>query len=110
MADVQPNSVRLTLEGSVTVRNIDGLHANLVAALTQPGGVLVDCTALEETDLSLIQLLLAARRTAQQSGRSFVLAGAGGGTLHAALLQGGFMAAGDADPFWGGIVPAVAAA
>ncbi|MDR3538493.1 MAG: STAS domain-containing protein [Acetobacteraceae bacterium] len=110
MADAQPNPVRLALEGSVTVRNIDGLHANLVAALMQPGGVVVACAALEETDLSLVQLLLSARRTAQQSGRSFALAGAGEGALHAALMQGGFLGNGDADPFWGRTEAAATAA
>ncbi len=95
------NPVRLTLERSVTVRNIDGLHANLLAMLSQQCPVVIDCSALEETDLSLIQLLVAARRSAQQSGRSLALAGPAMGALQVALRQGGFLSGADGDAFWG---------
>lgn len=104
MADAQPNSARLVLERSVTVRNIDGLHANLLAVLAQQNGVIVDCAALEETDASLIQLLLAARRTARESGKDLSLAAPATGALHATLCQGGFLAgaAADSDGLWFG--------
>lgn len=101
MAIAQPDTVRLTLERSVTVRNIDGLHANLLAALSQQVGIVVDCDALQETDLSLVQLLLAAMRSARQAGRSFSLAGPASGALQVALQQGGFVV--DHDPFWQGL-------
>ena len=86
----------------LTVRTIAGIRPVLLQALRDQPAVRLDCSAAESVDLSFIQLLLAARRSAQQSGRSFSLAAPAAGALRAALEQGGFLPVGGADPFWSG--------
>ncbi len=108
MTDPQPGDARIRLDGALTVRGVDSVHAKLAAALEQHAVVVVDCSAATEIDLSLIQLLLAARRTAQHADKTLRLAGADNTALRTALLRGGFVPAEpdcdpDADP--GGVGP-----
>ncbi len=90
MTHPQPSLARIDLDGALTVRCVESLHAKLVTALQQHAMVIVDCSAATEVDLSLIQLLLAARRAAQRAGKTLRLAGADNAALHTALLRGGF--------------------
>lgn len=64
----------------------------------------IDAAAVTEADLSLVQLLLAARKAAQQSGKTLVLARPVSGALRDVLLRGGFLAPGaprkEEDAFW----------
>ena len=90
----------LSLKGPQTVRCIDAVHAGLVAALRRHPVVTVDCAAVTDVDLSLIQLLLAARASATLVGKAVRLAGPARGALHAALLAGGFLPDTSEAAFW----------
>jgi len=96
----------IVLEGPATIRNVEELHAILAAALDYSGSVTVDCAGITDADLSLIQLLLAARKSARRSGQTLVLSAPADGALREALLQGGFMpvdddeAGSDEQAFW----------
>jgi ABC-type transporter Mla MlaB component len=104
MTDPNSGVARISLDGALTVRGVENVHADLAAALQQHAMVIVDCSAATEIDLSLIQLLLAARRTAQRAAKTLLLAGADNAALRTALLRGGFVpAAPDCDP--GGVGP-----
>ena len=102
MPDIQSDAATLPLDGSLTVRTIGAVHAALVEALARNDAVQVDCTGAASVDLSLIQLLLAARRSADEAGKHLTLAAPAGGVLLAALERGGFLRSAEPDPFWSG--------
>ena len=74
MPETNPEPARVQLDGALTVRTIASARAKLLAALADHPAVLVDCGAAESVDLTLIQLLLAARLSARQAGKPFSLA------------------------------------
>ena len=98
MTDTEPNAACLLLDGPLTVRTIAAVRSRLMEFLASPGPIRVDATAADSIDLSFIQLLLAARHSAQAAGRQFQLASPASGALRIALDQGGFAPG----PFWRG--------
>jgi hypothetical protein len=86
---------RLLLTGDITLQSVDSIHARLLEMAGQPV-VEIDCDGVTEVDLSLIQLIQAARVSAQRSGRTVVLARPATGALQQALHRGGFVG-GDTD-------------
>jgi anti-anti-sigma regulatory factor len=98
-AVLEPHIV--TLAGAQTIREAVPTHAALLEALRQPADVLLNCTDVTDIDLSFIQIILAARRTAGESGRRLGLTQPPGGALADALKRGGFL--NESDPaLWGG--------
>jgi anti-anti-sigma regulatory factor len=96
----------LRFDGSLTLPRAETIRSILAAALDEGAPIAIDCDGATEVDVSFIQLLLAARRSAAHRGASFALAAPAAGTLRAALERGGFLiaaskdAASDSD-FWG---------
>jgi hypothetical protein len=95
---------RIDLAGAQTVRTIHDAHRQLDDALAGHAAVEIALDAVTELDLGLIQLLVAARRSADRAGKSFTLASPATGALRLALDRAGFLA-GAADPaagrtFW----------
>jgi ABC-type transporter Mla MlaB component len=105
---VKPKKVkhgRVVLDGALTLRTIDGTHAALRQALSKHASIEIDCAAASDIDLGVIQLLLAARKSAAASGKSLTLSAPADGALRAALVRGGFLpdspdSLATADPFW----------
>ena len=95
----------LAFSGAATVRTVETLRSALLAAMREHAAVELDCSGIDEVDVSFIQLLLAARRSAASRGQALALAHPASGALHDALTRGGFLvaldgaASGDAD-FW----------
>lgn len=89
------------LGGVQTVRTIGVAHDRLKAAIAGHPAVRIGLAGLEEFDLSLVQLVLAARRGARAAGKSLTLAGPVRGPLHATLDRAGFLARDTADPLGG---------
>ena len=89
---------RLVLEAVQTLRTIEATTAAVRDLLAQHPHVEIVCGAVGEADLTLVQLLLSARRTAEQSGKRVTLAAPASGALLDALRRGGLAEA--ADPFW----------
>jgi ABC-type transporter Mla MlaB component len=81
------------LEGSLTLPRVQAAHAALATALKQASAVEVDCANATDVDVSFIQLLLAARRSSIDQGKSFALAAPAAGALLNALERGGFLSA-----------------
>jgi ABC-type transporter Mla MlaB component len=105
VAAPQAGNVAIVLDGVLTIRTTDEARARLTDALARAPTVSVDCSAATEVDVSLIQLLLAARRSAARNGGQLILAQPADGALLATLLRGGFIAAGGPsrgadDDFW----------
>ena len=90
--DSQDGPGRIRLSGQQTLRNCEQLQATLLAALASRRPVVVDAAAVSEADLSAVQALLAARRTARAQGTPFTLAAPASGALLDVLRRGGFVA------------------
>lgn len=104
MARNTPTEGQLLLSGEITIQAVDAIHARLLDMAAQPV-VEIDCTGLTEADLSLVQLILAARASALKSQRVLALAHPAGGALLDALQRGGFLGAAGEKPspeqgFW----------
>ena len=96
----------LRFDGSLTLPRADAIRSILAAALDAGAPIAIDCDGATEVDVSFIQLLLAARRSAAHRGAALALAAPAAGALRAALERGGFLTAAskggasDSD-FWG---------
>jgi ABC-type transporter Mla MlaB component len=93
------------LDGPQIVRNIHAAYDRLSAALAEHQSVQVHCHEITECDLSLIQLLLAAKRSADSTGKSLRLSAPADGLLRIALDRAGFLAVQGNEPnsdreFW----------
>lgn len=100
-----PQTCRVVFDGVQTVRNIQAAYDRLTEAIAEYQTIEVDCDGISELDLSLIQLLLAAKRSADKSGKSLSLAAPAAGKLRSALDRAGFLGPGKndsnhADAFW----------
>ncbi|MFV3126198.1 STAS domain-containing protein [Niveispirillum sp. KHB5.9] len=92
---------RLILGNSCTVRTAEDMHALLTRAVADHSVLEIDCSAVEEADLSFVQLLLAARESARRAGHTLRLAQSATGALHDTLHRGGFLTATNTDlAFW----------
>ena len=94
----------LVLSGSMTLQCADDIHARLLERAGEPT-LEIDCSGVTEADLSLVQLILAARVSAQRAGRTVRLAHPASGILLQVLEQGGFLQPGGDRPtqdqaFW----------
>jgi ABC-type transporter Mla MlaB component len=88
-----PVEGRLILTGEISLQSIESIHAKLLEMAGQPV-VEIDCGGVTEADLSLVQLILAARSSAQKSARAITLAHPAAGALLETLRRGGLIKAG----------------
>lgn len=87
------------IDGALTIRNAEDVHAKLLKMLSGAGDLVIDVSDADEVDVSFVQLVLAARRSAREQGRALSLAAPAAGPLREVLVRGGFAAS---DPaFWG---------
>lgn len=78
-------------ENDLTIRNAAALKATLVARLQESTVVSVKLNPDAVVDLSFIQLLSAARKSARTSGGELTLADPASPTLRSLLLRAGFI-------------------
>lgn len=81
----------LALTGSLTVASAEQTRETLIAALRDQPSVVVDCSGADEIDLTFIQCLIAASRTAARAGKSFALAAPADGALKDILVRSGLL-------------------
>ncbi|TXH39004.1 MAG: STAS domain-containing protein [Rhodospirillaceae bacterium] len=67
------NATCIRLPNAVTIRNIEAVHTDILGGLTTADQIEIDCTDLAEADLSLVQLLVAAHKSAARRGTPFAL-------------------------------------
>ena len=91
----------LVLSGALLLREAEDLHARLLHAVQVQPQLELDLTAVTEADLSALQLLLAAGRSARRSGKPVEVRGTLPASLREALARAGFpeAAAQDATQF-----------
>jgi ABC-type transporter Mla MlaB component len=94
----------IQLPATATLSTAEDLHRGIMEVLQQSETVEVDCSDVVEADLSLVQLLVAARRTAAASGKSLRLAAPAAGVVRDMLVRGGFVEScgGELEEFWTG--------
>ncbi len=85
------------LSGDVTVRECESIRNQLSVALESGVSLVLDCAAITRVDLTFIQLLLAARKSAAAAGVALTLRHPTAGVLAEALARAGIPAP-DADP------------
>jgi len=101
MRDGQQKSVTVCLSGDLTVRTIAAVHQNLISEIDNGKAIRIDLSEADEIDLTLIQLIESARRTAGGARISLELAAPASGELLDVLNRGGFLeTTTDARIFW----------
>lgn len=86
--------------GELTIKTIADAHARLTEAFGASGAVQADVAADAAVDLTFVQLIESARRTAREAGVVFGLAAPAAGQLRETLARGGFLAAAHDQEFW----------
>lgn len=108
MTDIVSADGRLVFNGALTMRTVTSNLTRLKRAVAERDVTLVDCHAAEEIDLTFVQLLVAARKTAERSSKKISLTGPAEGTLFDTLRRAGFVirpdtqagGAGEPETFW----------
>lgn len=85
--------VQLVVDGARGVATVEETLATVREAMAGSAPVAVDCTELTSVDLTFVQLLLAAGRSAKAAGRDITVKAKKEGPLYSALAAGGFLAA-----------------
>ena len=89
----EPSDGTIEFGGIRTVRTAEQSHSLLLEALSAASSIRVDCSHVTEADISLVQLLLSARKTAAGTGKRLTLAHPAEGALGGILTRGGFLRA-----------------
>ena len=94
----QPLAVQLA--GDLSIQTIDRAYAKLIEALGTGCDIVASVDAEAQVDLTCVQLLEAARRTAQADGRAFTLDAPAERALLEVLQRGGFLQSVEQRTFW----------
>ena len=86
--------------GELTIKTVAIAHQRLADALGASRAVKADVAEDAAVDLTFVQLLQSARRTARETGVEFGLTAPAAGQLRETLERGGFLAAADDQEFW----------
>ena len=77
------------LGGSLTIATAEATHAKLREAFGGASAITLDCSQATEIDVTFLQLMVSAQRTAARDGKSVHLAAPPGGVLAEALRRCG---------------------
>lgn len=91
---------RVELSGDLTIRAISVIHDQFVEALGAHASVIAEVAPDAAVDLTFIQLMESARRSAGEAGVDFGLAAPAAGALLETLQRGGFLADATSRQFW----------
>ncbi|HVX82198.1 MAG TPA: STAS domain-containing protein [Devosiaceae bacterium] len=83
----------IELKGDLGLRDAGELAAKFREAIEKHAAVAVATGNLGSADLSTVQLLVAAQKSAARAGKSFTLVAPVGEALQATLVKAGFLAA-----------------
>lgn len=90
------------LSGELTIRTITEVRGRVLEALRAHRSVVAQVANDAVADLSFVQLIEAARRSAEAAGQAFALGAPATGTLLETLRRGGFLSEADGarNEFW----------
>ena len=100
MSSASAECTTIDFVGELTIRNISEAHRDLASALSASPAVQAQVAADAAVDLTFVQLLQSARRTARETGVAFALTAPAEGPLRETLERGGFLAAAEDREFW----------
>lgn len=81
----------LVLSGDAGIKSAQNLAASLAQAIQDHPQVAIDTQTVSEADVTTVQTLLAARRTAESAGRDLTMLAPLGRKLNDVLAQAGFL-------------------
>jgi len=92
----------IQLGETVTIQNVEAMRERIVAAFEDHADVALDASAVAGADLSLLQLVEAARQHAVREGKTIRLTAPANPVLAGLLERAGFLAAAspDTSAFW----------
>jgi anti-anti-sigma regulatory factor len=93
MATSRQDDFRIELCGDLSLPSITDAHQKVLEAFDQDLPIVIDLTGVTDADLTLVQLLEAARKSAQDRGRALSLSAPVSGATRAVLERGGFLGA-----------------
>jgi hypothetical protein len=94
------NQSVVPLSGELNIRTIAAAHAELIEAFKIHQEVVGAIDPASSVDLTLVQLIESARRTARSIDGSFTLAAPAEGGLLETLRRGGFLETAEQREFW----------
>lgn len=95
MASRRSKTFSVELGGELTIRSIGDVRTRMIDALRDHPQVTAKITDDAIVDLTFVQLMESARRTARDDGKGFALAAPATGPLRETLERGGFLAEDD---------------
>jgi anti-anti-sigma regulatory factor len=81
----------VTFSGAATIRQIGEHHERLLAAVAGASDLVVDVSEVTSADLAFVQLIEAARRSAERRGIDVRLSAPAQGALRDVLSRGGLL-------------------
>ncbi len=100
MPRTEPKPRQVSLSGDLTLRGVGEAHATLSAALAKHPSVVLAIDPASPVDLTFVQLLYSARKSAAEAGGDISLAAPASEGLLEVLRRGGFLAGEAARSFW----------
>ena len=106
--DSQDIALCIPLEGKLGLRDVTQVRRYLSDAMSAFNAVEVDIRDIVEADISIVQVLAAARRSAELLGQSLSIVTKSGCAFEATLVKAGFLGAGgvcrsEDELFWAGL-------
>jgi anti-anti-sigma regulatory factor len=90
------------VHGKCTIEKAGRIRTLLMERLAEPGGLILNLSGVSEVDLSFLQLLCAAHKSASNSGKAFGLEGALSEPLILKAREAGFACRGECGPHLNG--------
>jgi anti-anti-sigma regulatory factor len=94
----------VTMPPSLTVRDAEHVHARLLEAVRDRSSVVIDCRAATDIDLSFIQLVISAHKSALANGKALTVVPPSDGRMTDILRRAGLIGTADRPPadalFW----------
>ena len=95
MASRRSKTSSIELSGELTIRSINDIRIRMIDALDGHAQVTAEIADDAVVDLTFVQLMESARRSAREGGKGFSLTAPATGQLRETLERGGFLAGDD---------------
>jgi anti-anti-sigma regulatory factor len=87
---IENTSFALAFEGSLTISQAEVIQATLLDVLQRHSAVQIDCSVVEEIDVTFLQILISASRMALASNKNLHFSSPPAGLLADAITRCGF--------------------
>lgn len=94
-----PDARRIEFSGALGLRDVHAVRDTLLEALGGQAAVEIDAGELTEIDVSIVQVLIAAQKTARARGTRFHVIASPEGPLRAVMFRAGLLQVSGEAPF-----------